>query len=361
MRVPFIRCAVLVVVFTLSGALNAEPQWRVTSADQKSALTIGVLAQPQFESLTASDDSDPANNFYLRRLRIILGGKISDRVSFFIETDSPNVGKANAAGLKSADTMFIQDAVLTYTMHGSIHIDGGMVIVPTSRHSTQSAASLLGVDYGPFAFSHSDPTTSRVGRDYGIQLRGYVANKHVEFRAGVFNGARGVGATQPLRLSARAVWYPFEAETGIFYAGTSLGAKKVVSLGASVDHQDDYTASSADAYVDHPIAGGRQSVTAQVNYVRYNGGTTFTQFPKQDVWLVEAGWFHKASRLGPFVQWTSKDVAAASLADESKITGGVCYFGDGHRFNIKAGLARVTKTHVRDRTQFVVQGQAFMF
>lgn len=361
MRVPIIRCVVFAVVCVVGAASIAESQWRITSADQKSSLTLGVLAQPQFEWLTAADDADAAKNIYIRRLRFIFGGKLTDKVSFFIETDSPNIGKANAAGRKSEDAIFVQDAVLSYTVHGSVNLEGGLIIVPTSRHTTQSAANLLGVDYGSFAFMHSDATNSRVGRDYGLQARGYVANKHLEFRAGVFSGARGTGATAPLRYAARAVWYPLEADTGIFYTGTALGAKKIIGVGAGIDHQDDYTAGSVDVYVDHPVAEGRQNVTAQLNFVHYDGGTTFTQLPKSDVWFAEAGWFHKASRLGLFIQWTNRDVATEGIADESKVTGGVAYYAEGHRFNIKMGIGQLTKTQVKDRTQFLLQGQVFMF
>jgi hypothetical protein len=254
MRIQIIRCVLAVVIMIAGAASVAEPQWRITSADQKSSLSVGLLVQPQFESLTAVDESDAAKNVFLRRMRIILGGKLTERVAFFIETDSPNVGKADAAGRKNDGTAFIQDAVLTFTVRGSVYLEGGLMIVPTTRHTTQSAATLLGVDYGTFAFSHSDATGSRVGRDYGVQARGYVADKHLEFRAGVFSGARGTGATKPLRYAARAVWYPLEADSGIFYTGTALGAKKIVGVGASVDHQEDYTASSVDLFVDH---GGR--------------------------------------------------------------------------------------------------------
>jgi len=58
MRVTIIRCAALAVLGVLGTASIAEPQWRITSADQKTSLTIGVLAQPQVEWLTAADDGD---------------------------------------------------------------------------------------------------------------------------------------------------------------------------------------------------------------------------------------------------------------------------------------------------------------
>ena len=49
------------------------------------------------------------------------------------------------------------------------------------------------------------------------------------------------------------------------------------------------------------------------------------------------------------------------MTAETKTTGGLSYWAEGHRFNIKAGVARLTKTNAKDRTQLVVQGQVFMF
>jgi hypothetical protein len=342
-------------------ASAAEAQWRVSSADGSSWLTIGVLAQPQAEWLTPPGGGDSAQNLFLRRARFIFGGKVSERITFFIDTDAPNLGKADAAGRKVDERIFLQDAVFTYNVGRSINVEAGMIIVPVARHATQGATTLMAVDYGPFSFTHSDPTGSRAGRDYGVQARGYLANNHVEFRAGVFSGARGAGATAPLRYAVRGVWYPFEAETGLFYTGTSLGARRIVSVGASVDRQDDYLARAIDFFVDQPLAGNAGGVTFQANYTRYDGGTTFVQLPRQDVWFVEAGLFHRRTRLGPFAQWTSRDHVAAGIADESKATGGLAYWAEGHRFNIKAGVARLGRTGTGDRTQVVVQGQVFVF
>lgn len=356
-----IRCAALVLACVVGASSAAESQWRITSADGASSLSVGLLAQPQMEVVTAPEGADAATNFLIRRTRLIFGGKVGDRVSFFVETDAPNIGKADSAGRKDTASMFLQDVVLTYAVAGSINIDAGLAIVPVSRHSTQSAANLLGVDYAPFAFTHSDPTGSRVGRDYGVQARGYLADNHFEFRAGLFSGARGAGATAPLRYALRAVWYPFEAETGIFYAGTSLGTRRVVSVGASLDRQDDYMANSVDVYVDHPVGEGNQSVTAQVNYTRYDGNTTFTTLPEQGVWFVEAGVFDKRTKLGPFLQWTTKDYRANVLVDESKLMGGIAYWANGHRFNVKLGIGRLSREGEDSRTQVVVQGQLFMF
>jgi len=362
----FIRPALLFlcIVFTLpAGAFAADPPWRLTSADGSTSLTFGVLAQPQVETMTTADGTATAKHFLVRRARLILGGKLGDRVSFFIDTDAPNVGKPTASGRKNEDAMFLQDVAITFAATKSINLEAGLIIVPVGRHAAQSAATLLGVDYGPFSFSHSEPTNCRMGRDYGAQARGYLANNHLEFRAGVFNGARGTSDTAPLRLTARGVWYPFEAETGLFYAGTTLGARRIFSIGASLDHQDGYTAAGADVFIDQPLAGGNRSVTGQVDYTHYDGGLSLPQLPHQEVWLVEAGMYDKATRLGPFVQWTRRLVAtpSATTPGEEKVTGGLAYWAQGHRFNVKLGIGRATRTAAPARTQVVVQGQLYVF
>ena len=170
-------------------------------------------------------------------------------------------------------------------------------------------------------------------------------------------------STSPLRFTVRAVWYPLQAESGFFYAGTSLGARRVVGVGASVDHQDTYTAAGADLYVDHPLSGGKHSVTGQVNYTRYDGGTMLPQLPKQDVWFVEGGFYDKGTRLGPFFQWTNRqpEEPAGTTLDESKTVGGLAYWAEGHRFNVKLGVGRISRTGSPTRTQVVLQGQVLLF
>ena len=363
----FIRPAILGFLFVLvlsTVGFAADPPWRIASSDGSASLTFGVLAQPQFEAVTTPDGADTAQHFLIRRARLILGGKLGDRVSFFIDTDAPNIGKPNATtGRKGEDAMFLQDVALTFAITPDINLEGGLIIVPVGRHATQSAATLLGVDYGPFSFSHSAPTNCRMGRDYGVQARGYLAGRHLEFRAGVFNGARGAADTAPLRLTVRGVWYPFEAETGLFYSGTTLGARRIVSIGASVDHQDGYTAAGADVFVDQPFGDGAHSLTGQVNYTHYDGGLSLADLPHQEVWLVEAGMYDRATRLGPFAQLTSRRVSGTSLAaaDESKVMGGLAYWAQGHRFNVKLGVARATCAGAPTRTQVLVQGQLYVF
>ena len=96
--------------------------------------------------------------------------------------------------------------------------------MPHSRNGRQSAATLLAVDYGPYTFLASGPSAERMGRDYGVQLRGYPETA-LEYRLALTQGIRGTEARNPLRVSGRVVYYPFGAETGFFYGGTFQGTK----------------------------------------------------------------------------------------------------------------------------------------
>ncbi len=249
-----VLAAQFAVLLGLAG--NATAQWTVGSIDGKSTLNLGFLSQIQYEAVQDTAGGDYQQNVFFRRLRAIAGGRIGDRLSFFLDTDSPNLGKGTTGKTKNTDTLYIQDFSLTYAVSDAFKIDAGMLLVPVSHNAQQGATSLLAVDYGPYTFAHSDPLDSKVGRDYGVGARGFVAGNHLEWRAGMYQGNRSADAALPLRTTVRVAWYPFEADTGFFYTGTTLGKKRIWSLGASYDRQQDYTAVTGDVFIDQPLGNG---------------------------------------------------------------------------------------------------------
>ena len=356
---PF-RLALIAVLLFPSTAAGADPPWRIVSSDGKSSIQFGFLAQPQAEWLTTADGTDTAQNLYLRRLRLITGGKVNEKFSFFIETDSPNLGKGASTGKKAEANIYLQDVILTYAFRGEIQLDAGMLLVPVSHNSTQGATTLLAIDYGGYSFLASEPTTSCVGRDYGVQARGYALGRHVEYRLGVFQGFRDVTATSPFRYAGRAVWYPFEAETGFFYSGTNLGTKRILAIGTSFDHQSDYAAAAFDVYWDWKIRAD-DGVTAQFDYLHYDGGQTVQQLPDEGTWLAEAGYYHRALKIGPFFQVTRRTYEDPIQPDETRYQVGVSYWLSGHRLNLKMGAGQWLKDGAPGRTQVVLQGQIYMY
>jgi hypothetical protein len=343
-------------------AAPANAQWSITTADGKSTLNLGFLSQLQYEGLDNAAATHTGQNLFFRRLRMIAGGKINDNLSFFFETDTPNLGKGTVDGTKTASTMTIQDFSLTYSFSNEFKLDGGMLLVPVSHNSQQSAASLLAVDYGAYTFQHSTPLNSVVGRDYGIQARGYLANNHFEYRLALLQGNRGTTSTIPFRTTARVVWYPFEADTGFFYTGTTLGKKQILGIGASYDQQKDYKAYSGDLFLDQPTGGGN-ALTFQADYTNFDGGTTFATLPQQKALLFEGGFYIASAKVSPIVQYAklTYDTENTTHENQQKIGGGVAVWFNGHRDNLKAFVAQIKQDNAKDRMQYVVQWQVFTY
>ncbi len=338
----------------------ADHPWQIASKDGKSVFAAGFLVQAQGEWLTNPKADNTCRNLYLRRMRLIAGGQINDKIGFFIESDSPNLGKAQADGTKVAEKVFLQDVIVTYRFRDEFQLDGGMLLVPLSHNGGQGATTLLPVDYGAYSFISSDPTDSRVGRDYGVQARGYVFRQHLEYRAGAFQGRRNATSSNPFRYTVRAVWYPLEAETGFFYTGTNLGTKKILALGATSDNQDNYHAQSLDFYLDLP-AFNANGLTLQADYTHYDGGTTLPQLPPEHTWLAEAGYYFHRYKVGPFVQLAGLDYKTDNSKDQSRYLGGLAWWPQGHRFNIKLGIGRMKVGSDPRRIQVALQTQFYIY
>ncbi len=348
----------IALIMLVAAPVGAQLQIESKSGDQ--SIKVGFLVQGRLETLDSVDGNDTSQDLYLRRLRLLAGGQVMKNLSFFFETDSPNLGKGLPDGSKNSGDIFIQDFVLTYTFSRAFKLDGGLLLLPISYNSNVSATALLPPDYGPFSFQASAPTTSRVGRDYGILARGSLLNDHLEYRAGLLQGFRGDDSSEPFRTFARVAWYPFEALTGLFYTGTSLGTKHILSLGASYDVQDDYRSWAVDLFWDRPVGSG-DSFTVQLDYLDQDGGDFLPEFRAQVNTLVELGWYFHRLKLSPFVQWARDDFDDGSLADEDRLQVGLAWFVKGHNLNVKLGYGWLQLDDLDDRNQFILQCQVFMF
>jgi hypothetical protein len=356
--------AVAVLMSILILPLQAKAEWAIKSSDGTSSIKFGILGQFQAETLTTADGNQTSKDMYLRRFRIVFGGNLMENLSFFADTEQPNIGKVgnSAKGDKKGltDSIFMSDAFATYSFSNEFKIDAGMMLLPLSHHAVQGATSLLGIDYGPYTFVYSDPTGSRLGRDYGFEARGYLANNHFEYRLGMFQGVRGVNSINPERITARVVYYPFQAETGYFYAGSYLGEKKVLGIGLSADKQSDYKAYGADIFLDYPLASN-DVVTAQVDYTHFDGGDFIKTLPRQNVIFGEAAYYFHKAKIAPFVQVNYENMADESLPDKHFEQVGLAYYIKGQTLNVKLGVGKFGGDHLNNQTQVLLRVQAFVF
>lgn len=97
---PVLIAAFTILMLAGGAALAADHPWQINSADGKSSIWFGFLGQGQAEMIKNKSGKGNSQDLYLRRFRLIAGGKVTDKLSFFIDTDAPNLGKGNATGVK---------------------------------------------------------------------------------------------------------------------------------------------------------------------------------------------------------------------------------------------------------------------
>jgi len=277
-------CAVLFV-----GA--SADAYKITISED-SSLSINYLLQMQAlaiqqaapEPEKAIEDRGYSKDLFVRRSRFLLGGDLSKYVSFFMETDQPNIGRN---GDWSSPT-YVQDAWMTFKPLPELVIDAGMMPVPFTRHILTSAASLNGMDF--YGAVLKMPTGShRVFRDTGVQLHGIMLDKKLVFRAGVFSGSQNIAlkkdatgktitASNPTDKPrvAGIVRYAIlgtEGEYGL--KGIYFSTEPILSVGLSADYVPDSVWKS-NAVLD---ASGAVTQSAVLNDHLGYSADFFLEFP----------------------------------------------------------------------------------
>ncbi len=346
-----------------------------------SSIKIGLLLQPQFQMMGSNSADGYAYNLYIRRTRVLLGGTLFGAIDYFFETDYPNLFLANAeTGVKTAPGLNIQDAFATAHPFGDmVKLDVGYMLPPLAHNAVQGAGTLYSYDYFSNSFNSTANTVlgssaSPVGRDTGVQLRGLLADGHLEYRAGLFQGLRHGQTTDPVtmevtevgsrnffRFAARLQINLLDPETGFFYAGTYLGAKRILSIGGSVDLQSSYHYYGADAFADLPAGPG--VFTAQVNFAHWNGGTFAPMLPKEYAIMAEAGYNVAAIRVSPILRFEELwDEAGATTVHAARYSGGLGWWPYGHTSNLKLFYTQVRETNeAHALNQVNLQWQVYFF
>ena len=337
------------------------------------SIKFGFLAQPQFE---ASGNQNPATNgasynLFIRRTRLLIGGSLFGKFEYFFDTDSPNLFKAGDTGAKAAPGIGVQDAFITYKAYEDMFkIDAGYMLPAGAHNALQGAGTLYGLDYFANSFRHQGVFNSAgdVGRDVGVQARGLLADGLVEYRLGVFQGLREpatmttAAAHKFFRVAGRVQVNLLDPETGFFYAGSYLGKKKVVSVGASYDFQSGYHHWGLDGFADLPLGPG--ALTAQINVAKWNGNSFIAALPKQTAVMAEAGYRFDGLEVAPILRVESRKVtpAIATAPDEFRYSAGIAYFPFAHNVNLKAFYSRVApKPGLKDYSAFNLQWQLYFF
>ena len=131
--------------------------------------------------------------------------------------------------------------------------------------------------------------------------------------------------------------------------GTNRGAKSILAVGAWGDTQGDFQAYGADAFADIPV--GKNAVTAEGDYLYYDGGKQFTSvvagvvtplLPRQEVFFTQAGFYFDAIKLQPFLRYEWLD-----FREDRFQTRNAMGYGGGVNWYISAQDQKVTAFYER--------------
>ena len=228
------------------------------------------------------------------------------------------------------------------------------------------------MDLGAYSYLQNAGTAASGGRDVGFVGRGYLFGERLEYRAGVFSGARlstaaGVQtATNALRGAGRVQIQLLDPEAPAYsYPGTYLGKKKVLALGAAIDAQSDYRGVAVDGLLSLPV--GSDGISAQANFIHYDGRALIPSLPNQNTLEAEVGYHFNRAKLTPWVKYETRSyddaVKSPTFLDERRFQAGGTWYATANTLNLKAGygVARFGRESVLSQTGFTVQVQAYYY
>ncbi|HUK12819.1 MAG TPA: hypothetical protein VLW17_05910, partial [Thermoanaerobaculaceae bacterium] len=304
-------------------------------------------------------------NYFLRRARVQITGQIAPDVTFFFQTDSPNLGKTVAANTTKGFTgaFLIQDAWFEYKIANEFAIDSGFQIVPFARNELTSTLSFITLDISPTSTVFASPTQTNGTRDTGFMAHGYLANGRFEYRAGVFQGVRLATARNSPLFDAYLQYDFWDKETGYVFAGTNLGKRKILALSGGYQTQNSYRAYSGDLFTNLPVNAGDE-FAGQVQWTHYDGQTFLAGVPNQNNYLAELGYYVAAAKVQPFAKYESQKFvdAAKQINDVNRWGVGFNYYIHGQNLKLTGQYLRVQPKNnaVKETNEGTIQLQMFM-
>ncbi|HVR11054.1 MAG TPA: hypothetical protein VMW75_23625 [Thermoanaerobaculia bacterium] len=322
---------------------------------------FGIQLQGWGDWTQSAENNGYAENLYLRRDRLLITGQVAPNVTFFFQTDDPNLGKAP----KALTTGFlVQDALMEWKVADSFILGGGEFLVPFARNGLQSTLTYFTMDLSATSTVNNTTLGDSALRDTGAQIRGYVApDEKLEYRFALLQGIRQTGSRNGFREAGFLQYNFFERDTGYVLTGTSLGKKKMLNLFAGYDGQGNYHAYNGDIFWTLPTAS-HDEFGGQVQWAHYDGNTFLPVIPRQNDYLAELAYYSDAAKVQPFVRWEQQKFVstAAQKNDQTRFGGGLNYYVHGQNLKFVGQYLRIdSKAPIRNTNEFTLEMQVWYY
>ncbi len=325
---------------------------------------------------SVADADEWRSDFVVYRGRILVGAQLSEKGNFFMETElSSSISGANDEdGNKSVRiTPFILDCQYEHVFNPNFSIIAGLQLVSHNRNGLQGAAALMANDFTYFQYPYNlhpnSPLQGNLGRDLGVNVRGFLLGEKMEYRLGFFSGRTsytGEDKSQ-VRTVGRLVYNIFDKDKSFYYSGTNLGKGKTLSIGGGIDAQGTYVSAGGDVFLDMPT-GDAGSVTLNAAYSYISGGNDTTKtysfakiIPAQNTQYLELGYYLKALKIQPWIRYekqavNSKDQQTGGLpvdvfdkySTTTVLGGGVNYWFNAYNTNLRLSYTTSTTTFMNN-------------
>lgn len=361
---------ILLLAFALNFVLP-----RGATAQEK--INIGFWTQAWYQHVEYGKGDNNLNDFMLRRAYLSVKGQPTEYLSFFTHIAVDRLGQDGldnpSMGLGSG--LAFRDLWITLKVSESFKIQAGRMYVPLTRnYGTTSTKALLTTDLSFMQGGIREGIfyTSKVGRDDGVTVWGNPFDGRFQYRLMVSEGVESsINPEDNLRVVARGVFNLLEPETGWFNQGTYLGQKKVLSIGAAFDSQNNLTLNNepgqdnfiwtVDAFFDHPAGNG--SVTAESAYIKLKNSTQSNSFvqlaPSDDAgfFYIQAGYYCNApvavGNIQPYFRYET--VSVEQKGNTNFFSGGLNYYLKGHNAKASFDYTVVHRSETDAQGIFTVQ------
>lgn len=325
--------------------------------------TYALQGWLQHKGFTSPTDNGSANDAFLRRNRLTFSGQYNDYVGFYAQLEAGNDSKLG----QDNKSVYYRDAYVTLDYRDDLRFIVGRFKNTFSRENLEACLEPLTLDRGEVL-----PYTPFGGtRDTGLAVWGNLMDAKLQYRVMVSDGREGteVAKDNP-RLTGRVHYSFWEPEFNYGYLGTYLGTKKVLTIGAGYDMQNDvaygnypsrsdiqdYKAWTADAYMEIPLESGVYTLSGA--YFDYDTGGAINMNPDPNLSVASdlKGWYLKAGYMLPnkvgtgrlqfFARHEKSDygikTGGAEYYDQKWNSVGANYYIDGQKLKVSFEYADIS-------------------